>query len=183
MTFDAPHPCSHDDATPQPPLRGRPRTQPARARRIAGALLAAALTLALYGCGASGTTGAARTASVPAYVTAPFTPEQKLIEQGAPLIVADGCSACHLNGAVRASAPSFSSFAGHRVKLIDGRTVLVDERFLRAGLLDPHTDELSGYDPAPMLKALTRLHLASHPEQVAALAAFIEQVGPEPEQP
>jgi hypothetical protein len=31
-----------------------------------------------------------------------------------------------------------------------------------------------------MLAALARLHLAEEPHQVAALAAFIEQVGPEP---
>jgi cytochrome c5 len=136
----------------------------------------------LAGCGASATpsAGGARTASVPAYVTEPLTPEQRLIEQGAPLMVADGCSACHLNGAARTGAPSFASFAGHRVRLADGRGVLVDERFVREGLLDPRANELRGYDPAPMLVALARLRLASHPRQVAALAAFIEQVGPEP---
>jgi hypothetical protein len=66
------------------------------------------------------------------------------------------------------------------VTLADGRSVLVDERFVREGLLDPRANELRGYDPAPMVVALARLHLASHPRQVAALAAFIEQVGPEP---
>jgi len=139
------------------------------------------LLVLLAGCGASGaSSGGAGTANVPAYVTEPFTPEQRLIEQGAPLIVADGCSACHLNGAARSGAPSFSSFAGHQVRLTDGRTVLVDERFVREGLLDPRANELRGYDPAPMLAALARLRLASHPRQVAALAAFVEQVGPEP---
>jgi hypothetical protein len=147
---------------------------------IAG--LFAGVLIALAGCGASAApnAGGARTASVPAYVTEPFTAEQKLIEQGAPLIVADGCSACHLNDAARTGAPSFSSFAGHRVMLADGRSVLVGERFVREGLLDPRANELRGYDPAPMLAALARLRLADHPRQVAALAAFIEQVGPEP---
>jgi hypothetical protein len=146
-----------------------------------GGLFVGLLAL-LAGCGANGasSTGGAGTASVPAYVTEPFTPEQRLIEQGAPLIVADGCSACHLNGAARAGAPSFSSFAGHRVTLADGRSVLVDERFVREGLLNPRANELRGYDPAPMLAVLARLKLVSHPRQVAALAAFIEQVGPEP---
>ena len=31
-----------------------------------------------------------------------------------------------------------------------------------------------------MLAALARLHLDGQPQQVAALAAFIEQIGPEP---
>jgi hypothetical protein len=176
MSIDAMNPRPLPHATPQAARRGAPRRGGAL---IAGGLLACAL--ALCGCGSSSTSSANRTASVPGYVTEPFTPEQKLVEQGAPLIVADGCSACHLNGAARAGAPDFSSFAGHRVKLVDGRSVLVDERFLREGLLDPRANELSGYDPAPMLAAIARLHLASHSGQVAALAAFIEQVGPEPE--
>jgi hypothetical protein len=174
MTFDAIRPRPDRSVTPAPTCGARPR--PHRALSV-GALLAC--TLALFGCSSSSTPVSAHTPSVPAYVTEPFTPEQKLIEQGAPLMVADGCSACHLDGAARSGAPSFSSFAGHRVKLVDGRTVLVDERFLREGLRDPRANELRGYDPAPMLAALARLHLHGHPGQVAALAAFIEQIGPE----
>jgi hypothetical protein len=174
MSFDAPPPRPLPNLASQVPCRAGAR--PRRAL-LAGAALAG--TFALCGCGSGAAGIAAHTASVPAYVTEPFTAEQKLVEQGAPLIVADGCSACHLNGASRADAPSFSSFAGHRVKLRDGRTVLVDERFLREGMRDPRANELSGYDPTPMLAALARVRLGS--AQLAALAAFIEQVGPEPE--
>jgi hypothetical protein len=141
------------------------------------------LALLLAGCGASATTSSEGPthASVPSYVTEPFTPEQQLIEKGARLVVADGCSACHLTLSKPGIAPSFSSFAGHRVTLSSGRTVLVDERFLREGLLHPRNFLLKGYDPEPMLAALARLQLNRRPRQVAALAAFIEQVGPEPE--
>jgi hypothetical protein len=147
------------------------------------ALPVAALALLLAGCGANATTSSKDTthASVPSYVTEPFTPEQQLIEKGARLVVADGCSACHLTLSKPGVAPSFSSFAGHRVTLTSGRQVLVDEHFLREGLLHPRNFLLKGYDPGPMLAALARLHLSRQPQQVAALAAFIEQVGPEPE--
>jgi hypothetical protein len=40
--------------------------------------------------------------------------------------------------------------------------------------------DLEGYDAAPMIAATQRLRLGSHPQQVAALTAFIEQIGPEP---
>ncbi|MGH2864321.1 MAG: hypothetical protein ACRDJX_03620 [Solirubrobacteraceae bacterium] len=113
-------------------------------------------------------------------MTEPFSPEQKLIGQGAHLIVADGCSACHLMTGWPSLGPNFASFAGHAVTLADGRKALVDEHFLREGLLHPRAERLKGYDPEPMLAALARLRLSSHPNQVAALAAFIEQVGPEP---
>jgi hypothetical protein len=158
--------------------------QRARRRRehITAVLLAGAIVLALSGCGASAGPSSGRTlgSTVPAYVTEPFTHEQQLVEQGARLVVADGCAACHLSGSTR-GAPSFSSFAGHRVTLTDGRRILVDEHFLRESLLRPRTTELEGYDPAPMLTALERAHLRGQPQQVAALAAFIEQIGPEPE--
>jgi hypothetical protein len=146
-------------------------------------LLAGALLLALCSCGAAGTAsgGQPPTASVPTYVVEPFSHEQQLVEQGARLVVSDGCAACHLSAQGKAIAPSFASFAGRRVALADGRTALVEERFLREGLLDPRRIVIRGYAAAPMLAAVQRLHLDSHPRQVAALAAFIEQVGPEPE--
>ena len=104
-----------------------------------------------------------------------------MVAEGARLIVADGCSVCHLPGASRADGPNFASFAGHEVTLADGRRTIVDERFLALSLLHPQKTELKGYDAAPMLAALRRLHLAREPRQVAALAAFIEQIGPETE--
>jgi hypothetical protein len=147
-------------------------------------LLAGALALVLAGCGAGKASSRASTstASVPAYVTEPLTHEQKLVQQGARLVVADGCAACHLSAATHGVGPDFLSFAGHRVMLSDGRTVLVDERYVREGLLHPTANELEGYDAQPMLAALARLHLSSRPAQVAALAAFVEQVGPETEE-
>jgi cytochrome c oxidase subunit 2 len=102
-----------------------------------------------------------------------------LVEEGARLVVSDGCSACHLNGHP-GTAPSFASFAGQQVTLADGRRVLVEERFLREALSDPRKTPIKGYALAPMLAAVTRLHLSGQPKQVAALAAFIEQIGPEP---
>jgi len=160
-------------------------------RLVAGALaggvvltLGAVLALALGGGGGAQSTSSIRVStptSVPGYVTAPFSAEQKLVQEGAHLVVADGCAACHLDAAKAGLAPDFDSFAGHRVRLRDGRSLLVDERYMRAGLLHPRANAIAGYDPAPMLAALARLHLASHPAQVAALAAFIEQVGPEAE--
>jgi cytochrome c2 len=144
-------------------------------------VVALSLPLLLAGCGSSGpSSGAASSSSsVPAYVTAPFTPEERLVEQGARLAVADGCTACHLVGKSKRVGPNFAGFAGHAVTLVDGRKVLVDERFLREGLEHPEHAELKGYGAAPMLAAVERLHLAAEPAQVAALAAFIEQIGPE----
>jgi hypothetical protein len=118
--------------------------------------------------------------SAPGYVTAPFTAEQRLVGQGARLIVADGCSVCHLVSRRTALGPSFSSFAGHRVTLRDGRRVLVDERFIERALSHPGEFSLRGFAPGPMIEAVERARLPQRPDRVRALAAFIEQIGPEP---
>jgi hypothetical protein len=150
-------------------------------------ILLGLLLLALSGCGGSATAGSgasssgSRASTVPSYVTEPFSHQQQLIEQGAHLVIADGCAACHLSAKGKAIAPSFASFAGHHIRLADGRTVLVDERFLREGLLYPSRDAIKGYAAAPMLAAVKRAHLSTQPNQIAALAAFIEEVGPESE--
>jgi hypothetical protein len=152
------------------------------ARRIAvGVLLASATLTIAAGCGAgaprSSGTGSS---SVPSYAAAPFTHQQQLVERGARLYVSDGCSACHSVGSRRGSlGPSFAVLAGNRVTLTGGRSVLVDERFLHEALVDPARVEVRGYAPAPMLAAVRRLGLAHDPAAVAALAAFIEQIGPE----
>lgn len=143
---------------------------------------AAIILLLLTGCGTRPQMDSqgAPTSNEPSYVSEPFTHQQQLIEQGARLVVTDGCSACHLTPAGRRIAPSFANLAGHRVTLTDGRRVLVDEHLLREALRNPDHIQIKGYDAALMREAITHLRLASHPHQIAALAAFIEQIGPEP---
>jgi len=143
-------------------------------------LLTSVSVISLSACGASRPQGtqASVASSVPQYVSEPLTPKQQLIEQGGGLIVSDGCAACHLANAKQAIGPDFDRFAGHDVTLTDGRRVLADEHFLREGLRHPGNYAIEGYQPAPMLTAIQHLHLGSRPEQVAALIAFIEQIGP-----
>jgi hypothetical protein len=147
--------------------------------RTTSPLAAAAILLSLAGCGTS-TKTSGQVSSAPAYASEPFTPQQQLIQQGARLVVADGCAACHLEARTAKLAPSFASFAGHRMTLTNGRRVLVDERFVSEALLHPGKTAIEGYDAASMLSATEHLDLPKHPQQVAALAAFIEQIGPEP---
>lgn len=154
-----------------------------RAGQAVAVLLTSVSVISLSACGASRAQGTQTpvASSVPQYVSEPFTRRQQLIEQGGGLIVSDGCAACHLANAKHTFGPGFDSFAGHDVTLASGRRVFVNERFLREGLLHPGGKAIEGYDPAPMLTAVAHLHLGSHPEQVAALIAFIEQIGPEPD--
>ncbi|MGO9247727.1 MAG: hypothetical protein ACLQQB_05265 [Solirubrobacteraceae bacterium] len=158
------------------------RAATSRRTPLTGGLIAAAVLLALAGCGSGGATSTQSTvSSIPSFASEPYTHQQQLVLQGAHLVVTDGCSVCHLVAHTQHAGPSFDSFAGHDVMLADRRSVLVDERFLRDSLLHPGAQPLAGYDPAPMIAAVKRLHLSSQPAQVAALVAFIEQIGPESE--
>ncbi len=155
---------------------------PARTRAL---LLAAAVALWLGGCAGGGHSDrqrpAASVSTAPTYAAAPYTPQQLRVERGAHLFVADGCSACHAIGAHAGIGPSFARFAGDHVTLTDGRRALVNERFLREALLNPRAVALAGYPLEPMLAGVARLRFREHPADAAALAAFIEQIGPEDE--
>lgn len=150
--------------------------------RVALVLLAGVLPL-LTGCGAGGsaTTASVESASPPEPEVAsdPLTLQERRVAQGARLAVSDGCTACHLNGGRRTVGPDFASFAGHRVALVDGRRVIVDAHFLTQGLVHPANNVVRGYLAGPMLDAMRRLRLEDNPAQIAALVAFIQQIGPE----
>jgi cytochrome c oxidase subunit 2 len=72
--------------------------------------------------------------------------EQSLVEQGATLFRALGCSGCHgPGGTVR--APPLEGVYGHPVALDGRRTVLADEAYLRDSILQPQKDVAAGYEP------------------------------------
>ena len=149
------------------------------ARVLAPALSCAALAT-LSGCGGTaGTQTAAGGASEASAAAAHFTRQQELVEEGGRLFVSDGCTGCHTLGTQSRFGPSFAHLAGSTVTLTNGHRVLVDERFLHAALLDPAANAVTGYSAAPMIAAVRRLKLAGQGEAVAALTAFIEQIGPE----
>ena len=62
---------------------------------------------------------------------------------GKAVYAAYGCGACHAPGSpVR--APSLAGLYGSDVALADGRTVVADEAFLRAKILNPNENRLAG---------------------------------------
>ena len=145
------------------------RARPAPAIATALATVAAALA---GGCGG----GSQAHVQAAPYFSEPRTREQVLVERGARLVVADGCAACHLASSARSAAPRFEGLVGRRVTLASGRSVLVDEAQIVAALTDPRVVAVAGYDPAGMIRSVARAHLDR--DEIAALAAFIEQVAP-----
>lgn len=64
---------------------------------------------------------------------------------GSELFVEIGCQACHTQ-ADTALAPTLSGIWGSDVSLEDGRTVTVDEEYVRRSISDPGADIVAGYD-------------------------------------
>lgn len=64
---------------------------------------------------------------------------------GAELAGEVGCLACH-GGADTGTAPSLDGIWGTDVELSDGRTVTVDDAYVRRSITDPGADIVAGYN-------------------------------------
>lgn len=65
---------------------------------------------------------------------------------GAELFVEVGCHACH-GDTDSEVAPTLEGVWGSEVTLSDGRTVVVDEVYVRKSLTDPSADIVDGFEP------------------------------------
>ena len=58
------------------------------------------------------------------------------------------CNTCHGSGKL-ARCPDLAGVFGRTAKLVDGRTVVADEAYLRESILEPNAKQVAGY-PANM---------------------------------
>lgn len=70
-----------------------------------------------------------------------------LKDLGEKLYTKKGCNACHSVDGSPKLAPSFKGMYGKKEKLTDGRTVLVDDDYIKKSILDPAADVVMGYQP------------------------------------
>ena len=95
---------------------------------------------------------------------------QVTVERGAQLYEAKGCIACHTVDGTPRVGPTFLHDYGTSIALADGRTVTMNDVYIRESILDPQAAARPGYPPAMPkydglvtdrdLKALT-LYIAS----------------------
>jgi len=90
-------------------------------------------------------------------------------EQGGELFNKRGCNACHsIDGSVLVG-PSFKGLFGKDEKLTNGKTINVDENYLRESILQPQLNIVEGYQPVmPAFEGILS------DEEVTALIEYIK---------
>jgi len=75
----------------------------------------------------------------------PGKPTISMVDAGQALFASQGCASCHTGTSAR--GPSLAGIVGSQQKLADGRTVVVDDAYLRQSILDPSAHVVQGYEP------------------------------------
>jgi cytochrome c oxidase subunit 2 len=99
---------------------------------------------------------------------APAATGADLVAQGRQLAQSRGCVACHTVDGKPGVGPTWKGIFGHEVKLADGRSLTVDDAYLRKSILEPNTDVVAGFQPI--------MPPAQMPDaEIAALIAYIKE--------
>lgn len=90
-------------------------------------------------------------------------------ERGEQLYTQRGCNACHSINGTALVGPTFKGVFGKNEKMSDGKTVTVDENYLRESILEPQALIVEGYQPVmPAFKGILS------DDEVTALIEFIK---------
>ena len=122
---------------------------------------------------AEATTTSTTTAPSPA-ATGPVPLTAALVARGKSLYQRDGCSACHSLTGSTGVGPSFKGLAGSSVPLSNGQTVTADDAYLEQSIANPDAQIVNGYHAGVMPAAISSYDLATKPDDIRALVAFIK---------
>jgi cytochrome c oxidase subunit 2 len=101
-------------------------------------------------------------------------PSAPLPEQGKQLFASLGCSTCHRFD-VQGRGPNLQNAFGKPVLLEDGRTVTMDDNYVRESILNPTAKIVSGFKPImPTFQGLVS------DEQLNALVAYVKSLAQQP---
>jgi cytochrome c oxidase subunit 2 len=91
-------------------------------------------------------------------------------ELGAKLFVKLACNTCHTTDGTPKTGPTFKGIFGSRVELADGKSVVVDEEYIRESITNPTAKIVRGFQPLmPVFKGLVTQ------KQIDGLVAFIKE--------
>jgi mono/diheme cytochrome c family protein len=129
--------------------------------RIAALVALAVAAASLCGCGATAKQASSGTG---------------LVARGRLLYKNDGCAGCHSLNHSRLDGPTFAGLANSDVPLSNGTSAKATSTFLMKEITGAEKSTVRGYPPALMEQATALLGLEGKPQDVRALAAFIESV-------
>jgi cytochrome c oxidase subunit 2 len=105
-------------------------------------------------------------------VAAPPSGDLPPAELGAALVEERGCLSCHSVDGSQSIGPTWLGLAGSQRQLEDGSSVVADEEYLRASILEPESQIVAGY-PSVMPNAYDFLA----EEDVTAIIEYIRSLG------
>lgn len=123
-----------------------------RVGRAAAAAIGAAALLLASSCGGGGGGGGDGPA-----------------ERGRALASDVGCAGCHSSGTDDGLGPGWGDRWGAEIELADGRTVVVDDDYLRRSIVDPGADVVPGFTAR-----MPQIPLSD--EEIDDLTAYLREV-------
>lgn len=100
------------------------------------------------------------------------TATKPLAEMGKELFTSKTCSACHSDDGSSRVGPTFKGLFGKSETMSDGKTITVDEVYIRDSIMDPSKNIVKGFAPGTMPTFKGQLS----DDEVNALVAFIKSV-------
>lgn len=98
-------------------------------------------------------------------------PTQSLADRGKDVATAKGCFACHTADGTKKIGPTWKGIWGKSEDLEGGRSVKVDENYIRKSITDPAVDVVKGFAPTmPPFKGLVT------DDEINALVAYIKSL-------
>lgn len=95
-------------------------------------------------------------------------------QAGLDVATAKGCTNCHSTSGRASTGPTWQGIWGSEVELTDGRTVVVDEAYIRRSIEDPRSEEVAGF-------ASSMPELALTDDEIARITDLIRELGPAPQ--
>jgi len=98
-------------------------------------------------------------------------PTLTLAEKGKVLTQTKGCVACHTGDGSKLIGPSYKGIYGTDVKLSDGKTVKVDDNYIRESIENPQAKIVAGYPGSmPVYKGLVT------EEEIVSITEYIKSL-------
>jgi cytochrome c oxidase subunit 2 len=104
---------------------------------------------------------------------------RSMAESGAELFQTLACDTCHResSGGVVARAPELEGLYGNQVRLMDGRTLLADDEYIRESILNPAAKIVAGWQPV-----MPTYQGQVSEEQLAQLLTYVRSLGAQSQQ-